>query len=230
MKTFIGKSFAAGAVVFLAASIGAYGQYIYNDSTIDTGNSLTLLNGVTLGDEILMGPASPSYSVTAFSFEVYSPDATFSGDVQMDVSLLPNTGTTYNGYPTPNIATPLYNSGFFTLPTPLTFNDSDVGTVNFDLSLSPVTVPQDFTMAVEVTGLAGGDSVGIELFDPATTGSNYGDYWLNNGSWELLNGSSPTAFGAQVDGTATPEPSPLSLSAVSAALLLGLNWLRRRRV
>jgi hypothetical protein len=102
-------------------------------------------------------------------------------------------------------------------------------TLDFDLLATPVNIPNDFTLAVVVTGLAGGDTVGIELFDPATTGQNFGDYWFNNGGgWQLLTNTVPTDFGAQFLGT-VPEPSSVRLGVAGAALLAGLTWFVRRQ-
>jgi hypothetical protein len=182
---------------------------------------LTLANGQTLGDEIVL--SYPSGSLTNFSIEIYSPNATFSGSVSMDVSLLPNTGGPFNGYPTPNTATPLYDSGAFALSTPRSFAGTVVGTIAFNLSARPVTVTNDFTVAVKVTGLTGADSVGVELFDPATVGANYGDYWLNNGSWGLYTQSQPTAFGTELQGVITPKPFTLKVGAITNHQV-SLSW------
>jgi hypothetical protein len=225
MKTFGLKLIGISGLLF-ALNVGVYGQSIYNNTTTDTGNSLTLVNGETLGDEIVMGNSSPFDSVTGISFELYSVESAFvSEDVQMEVYLLQNNGTPFNGYATPN--TVLYDSGLFSLETPQQFAGSNVGTVD-DTFSSPVTVPQDFTLAVEVTGLSGSDSLGIELFDPPTVGSNYGDYWLNTGSWGLYTNSVPTAFGAQVEGTASPEPSVGILGVLGFGLTSLALYIRRR--
>jgi hypothetical protein len=231
MKTLVWKSLAAGVALYLTASFGACGDILYNNSATDTGNSLDLLNDEMLGNEIIMGNASPFDSVSSFSFEIYSPESSFIGaNVQMEVYLLPNTGTSFNGYPTPNTATPLYDSGLFALQTPQQQEGEVVGTINVNLSLAPVTVPRDFTLAVEVTGLDAADSVGVELFDPPTTGSSYEDYWLNNGGWGLYTNSTGTAFATRFVGTPTPEPSALTLGAAGATImLLGAFAVGRRR-
>jgi hypothetical protein len=207
--------------------VAVYGdQLLYDNSTTDTGNTLSFVNGETIGNEINLAPGITSASVTSFSYEIYSPDVTFSGAVQMEAFLYENNGPgDVNGHPTPSHV--YYDSGVFSLPTPLSFASGVVGTVNFDLSGSPVTVGNDLTLAVLVTGLANTDTLAMELFDPAGTGQNYADYWLNNGSWTLLSTPTKTDFGAQIIGV-VPEPSTVSL-CISGALLLGFIWLRSSR-
>lgn len=213
--------------LLLTISTQAHAGVLYNNSTTDTGNSLSFVNGETIGDEIVMGDPSPLDYVTDFSFEIYSSESVFVGDdVQMEVYLMQNNGTSFNGYPSPN--TVLYDSGLFSLETPQQFTGSDVGTVNVDLSSSPVTIPQDVTLAVEVTGLDAGDNLGIELFDPPTVGQNYDDYWLNNGSWGLYTNTVPTAFGAEVDGTAIPEPSMGMLGFFGFGIASFFLYIRRK--
>jgi hypothetical protein len=233
MKTCFWKAIGAGVGIVLASSVWVRGGTLYDNTTTDKGTSLNFINGYTLGDEIIMGNAFPSDIVSNFSFEIYSPLATFSGgaNVKMEVFLYANDGAPTNGFARPGSS--LYDSGAFTLSTPQQFGGSNVfaATLTFDLSSTPVFVPNDFTLAVKVTGLTGGDTVGMEMFEPATVGRNYGEYWMNNGtSWGLYTNSIPLDFGARFQGTPTvPEPSTLCLGAVGAAFLMGFTWLRRRR-
>jgi hypothetical protein len=185
------------------------------------------VNGTTIGNELVMAGAASFDTLTSFSFEYYSTESAFVGaDVQMVVILYANTGAPFNGYATPS--TILYNSGLFPLSTPQQYVGGNAATLNFDLSTTPVTVPRDFTLAIEVTGLDSGDSVGMELFDPATVGQNSGDYWLNSGrGWELDHNLAgiPTDFGARFEGvSAVPEPT--ACGAIAGAWLLALCSLR----
>jgi len=228
MKTIFQKVVFIGTGLFLAMGLTVHAGLIYNNSTVDTGNSLNLVNGQMTGNEIVMGNPYPSDSLSNFSFEIYSPLATFSGNVQMEVYLYANNGTPFNGYPTPY--TTIYDSGAFALDTPQQFEGMNAVTLDFDLLPTPITVPRDFTLAVVVTGLAGGDTVGMELFDPPTVGQNYGDYWLNSGSgWTLNTNAVPTDFGSQFFGSPIPEPSTGYLGVAGATLLMGLTWLGRRQ-
>ena len=232
MKTCFWKAIGAGVGIVLASSVWVRGGTIYDNTTTDKGTSLSLLNGYTIGDEIIMGNAFQANVVTNFSFEIYSSQATFTGgaNVKMEVFLYQNNGATTNGFAKPG--TVQYDSGAFTLSTPQQFGGSNVfvATLTFDLSSTPVLVPHDFTLGVKVTGLSGADTVGMEMFEPATVGNNYGEYWMNNGSWDLYTNSVVADFGARFQGTGSvPEPSTLCLGAVGAAFLMGFTWLRRRR-
>ena len=119
-------------------------------------------------------------------------------------------------------------SDSFSLLTPQQYVGGNFATLNFDLSATPVTVPHDFTFAIEVTGLVGTDYVGMELFDPATVGQNHGDYWLNSGSGWVLDqvAGVSTDFGAQFLGSAIPDPAPTAMLLGMA--LASLGFLRRK--
>jgi hypothetical protein len=229
MKIFAQKIIAAGVGVLLLTGVPVYGGILYNNSTTDLGHSLNFTNGQAIGNQVFMGNGYTSATLTNFSFEIYSSLASFAGtNVQMNVFLYANNGALTNGFAMPNQI--LYTSGLFTLPTPQSFTGgTNVGTVSFP-GLS-VSLPNNtFTLAAVVTGLASGDTVGMEVFDPPTVGNNYTDYWLQNGagSWALMS-NGVTSFGSQFQGTGVPEPSTLGLSIVGASLLIGSIWLRRRQ-
>ena len=233
MKIFAQKIIAAGVGVLLLTGVPVYGSILYNNTTWDNYSSLNFSNGLTVGNQVVMGSGYTSAILTDFSFEIYSSLAAFnSPNVNMQVFLYANNGALTNGYNMPGTA--LYDSGLFTLPTPQTFPGNlgtNVGTVFFDLSLTPIAVSSSFTLAAVVTGMTGSDAVGMELFNPATVGFNYDDYWLQNGAnWTLMtNSASAIDFGARFNGTGVPEPSTLGLSVVGASLLIGSFWLRRRQ-
>ena len=233
MKILAQKIIAAGVGVLLLTGVPVYGSILYNNSTWDTYSSLNFSNGITVGNQVVMGSGYTSAVLTDFSFEIYSSLAAFnSPNVNMQVFLYANNGALTNGYNMPG--TLLYNSGPFSLPTPQSFSGGqNVGTLDFNLSTTPVFLPSaNFTLAVVVNGMFTGDSVGMELFNPATVGLNYDDYWVQNGtgSWALMTNSvGPVDFGARFNGTGVPEPSTLGLSVVGALLLIGSFWLRRRQ-
>jgi hypothetical protein len=215
MKNLAHKILAVQIGVLLTTGAAVQAIPLYDNSTVDTGSSLNFVNGVTIGNEIKLGSGISSALVTGFSFEIFSTLAAFtSPNVQMQAFLYANNGAPFNGYPTPGTA--LYSSGLFSLQTPQQYSGINAVTLNFN-GLN-VAVGNDFTLAVVVTGLASGDTVGMELFDPATVGQNFGDYWLNNngGGWSLLSTGSRTDFGARIEGTPTPD-------AASTAGLLGLG-------
>jgi len=233
MKIFAQKIIAAGVGVLLLTGVPVYGDILYNNTTTDVGRSLTFINNQAIGNQVVLGNGFTSATVTNFSFEIYSTLPAFAGSVSMQVFLYANNGALTNGYKMPG--TVLYDSLSFTLPTPQSFTSGlNVGTLFFDLSLTPVslTTNNSFTLAAVVTGMSGSDAVGMELFNPATVGLNYDDYWLQNagGSWALMtNSTGPTDFGTLFNGTGVPEPSTLGLSVVGASLLIGSFWLRRRQ-
>ena len=226
MKTILNKIILLGAGILLSAGITARAQVVYQNTTVDTGYSLGLPNGFEVGNEIqLSGGAA---DINSFSFEIYSPNTSFSGSVSMEVYLLQNNGMPFNTYPTPYGV--LYDSGSFALSTPYQYMGQDVETLTFDLSASPVHVPGDCTFAAVVTGLMGADSVSFRLFNPPTVGNAYDDYWANNngGGWKVLtttDANGNNTIGAEFD--VVPEPSTISISAVGVSMLSGLLWLRR---
>jgi hypothetical protein len=226
MKTNVLKSLSI--VILLAITLSVRSEIIYDNSTTDTGTFLGLTNGQLAGDQIIMANTS-SLFLTNFSFEYYSPNTSFSGSVQADVAFYANDGTPFNGYATPG--TSLFDSGPFSINTPFQFNGTNAATLSFDLTGDypyGLLVPTNFTFVVSFTGLASGDVVGVELFNPVTVGQNTPDYWFNNnnGGWQLLTNSVPVNFGAQFQGT-VPEPSVISLAVIGGATLLAA--VRRRR-
>jgi MYXO-CTERM domain-containing protein len=229
MNTFAKSLIAVGAGTILATGY-SYGDVLYDNTTSDSGNSLSFSNGETIGDEIILAnPTATAAFLDGFSFEIYSSESAFvSTGVQMQVQLFANDGAIVNGYASPG--TLLFNDSFALPGTPQQlFSGSDVGLIQEALNPN-VIAPNQFTLAVTVTGLDASDSLGIELFGPApTVGNNYGDYWLNDGSWSLLTNSVPVAFGSQFTGTAAPEPSGLYLGGLGLASLGGFTWLRRRQ-
>lgn len=232
MKTITRKLTVAGAGMFLAAALAAHADTVYDNSSYDSGYSLSFANGRTNGNEIVLGGGMTSATITNFSFELYSSLTTvFSGSVQMRVFLYANDGGLVSGYKSPG--TVLFDSGLFSLQPPSQFpanGSSLVGTVNFNLlnDYSPVSITtSNFTFAAVVTGLVGGDNLGFELFTNASVGLNYGDYWSNDGTgWQLLTTGQPNSIGAQFE--ATPEPSTLCLAAVGGSFLIGSAWRRRQ--
>jgi hypothetical protein len=233
MKNLTHKKLAVQIGILLTSALAAQASSLYNDSTTDTGNSLTFVNGVTIGNEVNLGAGINTALVTDFSFEIYSALATFAGaNVQMEAFLYKNDGPPFNTYPTPN--TVYYDSGKFSLQTPQQSTGGTMDAVTLNFSGVNVIVGNDLTLAVVVTGLASADKVGVELFDPATTGSNHGDYWYNNNGagWALLTNSVPTDFGARINGTPNPAPGAAPDAASTAVLLgaglSGLGFLRRK--
>lgn len=227
-----------GAGFILATAALVHGEILYQNTTVDTGENLNFPDGQTIGQQIWLGTTTPEY-LTNFSFEYYSPNANFSGSVQMEVVLYANDGTpAYHGYDTPG--TVLYNSGWINILSPFAAIGTNYATAVFDRTdllngvgtgASPMLpylfLPTNFTFSVTFSGLSGGDSVGLENYGTPTVGGNYGDYWFyTGGGWELLTNGTPTSFGAQFSGQ-TPEPTVFALGSLGAVMIAGL--IRRRR-
>jgi hypothetical protein len=241
-RTFL-KAMAAGAGIILAGSVGVRADLLYQNTTTQTGPVLTLPNnGDQVGEQIWLGTGVTPEYLTNFSFEYYSPDATWSGTVTADVRFYENDGTPFNTYATPG--TLFYDSGPITFLSPLSYSESSAATAIYDLSdlqyppggmtLDPnFALPANFTFTVTFSGLTGSESVGLPIFEPPTWGTNYGDYWYDlSGNWELLtNALGPVGFGAEFNGspTPTPEPTVLCLGALGAAALTVLARRRQRR-
>jgi hypothetical protein len=236
MKTV--KWLAIGTAVCLFVNFKAAGDVLYNNAANNTGYQLTMANGQQTGSEILLGTPPNSYYLTNFSFN-YSSSGSAWGDVTLDVILQLNDGPTYNGYATPG--TVIYDSGTF---NPANLNgDGGLDFTIDDLSLgdtvplnSNATIANDFTLSFIVTGLTGDDAFALDLYNPATIGANYGDYWLNLGTqaspnWELLTNSisGPVGVASEFYGSVTPAPEP---TVISLGILSGVGLLlaaRRRR-
>jgi hypothetical protein len=233
MKTFAQKITAVGAGIFLAASVASYGTILYSDNTVDTGNSLSFTNGETLGQQLTINGFN-ALTLTNFSFELYSTNVAFSG-VNMDVTLLTNNGVAYNGYATPG--TSFYDSGIFSLQSPVQTLGAGASVETLNFTGLSISMPTNFTLAFNISGLGVNTNIAVELFGTATVGVNNGDYWLNNpnvpGGYELYTNSTPVEFGAQFQGTGTPvptpEPSVICLGAAGMAALMGAIRLRRKK-
>lgn len=240
MKISFLKAITAITGIVLAGNVGVRGDTLYQNTANPSGQVMNLGNNQQIGEQVWLGPTVPEY-LTSFSFEYYSPGPalTYSGSVQMDVRLYANDGTPFNGYATPG--TILFDSGNFALANPWSVNGTNSGTVVFQLSdlLSGTTplnqnlsMPTNFTFSVTVSGMSGGDAVGLPIFgEPPQVGWNAGDYWYDvSGNWQLLT-NGPIAFGAQFLGktTPTPEPTVLCLGALGAAALMVIGRRRQRR-
>jgi len=207
---------------------------IYTSFPKANGNAFSLASGQEIGNEIVLNPGA---TLNSISIEYYSPSATLSSSVGIDVTLYEQNGTAVNGFTTPG--TELFNSGYYyggsagSLPTGyqvVTFTTSDFAAGALNGWAPNYALPTDLTLAVTFTGLDANDVVDLPLAN--TTPGTYGDYWVNNGSGWVLTSDSSTAGNLvmALDGTGTvPEPTTLGLAAIGGAALLGLNKLRRKR-
>jgi hypothetical protein len=216
-------------VVFRAAGTDLYDTYPnYN------GGSFIVTNGEELGNQLFF---NNTFTITNLNFEYYTPDATFSGGVGIDLRFYANDGqTNANGYATPG--TLLFDSGVFNDGSSLPANGpglSGFNTVSYDVSDfgSSRLMPSNFTFTVTFSGLSGSDQIEDPLANPTNMfGESFGDYWLTNsgsGQWELLTNAVPASLVVQIGGTPTPtpEPSVVYLGAVGGGALMLLLGLRK---
>ena len=215
----------------------ARADFIYNNlGNNSTTNALPLNNNLQFGQQVFMDSAALAAApyLTNFAFE-YSIGTMTALTPQIEVQFYNNTGSLINGYASP-AATPFYQTGFFSIATGSGLYLQSLIQANLypgggaDIPLSG-PMPSNFTVIFTVSGLNSGDQVGLPVIynnSPGPiTGTNYADYWQNNGSgWQLVTNSVVTG-GLAMQFQATPEPSVLALGALGA-LLLG-RVVRRRQ-
>lgn len=204
----------------------ASGQIIVYDNLAEEnwglGYPTALVTGNNeVGDEIVLAGGAPQ-TLLGYSLQYYTQ--ALSGDEQMRIRFYRNDGPLVQGAASPGEV--LFDSG--SLPVAQTSGHHVLTLTDLD-----VAVPSSFTWAVQFTGVAAGEEVGVAIHGPAAVGSSQigpsDDFWeVENGSWKLsqLSGEPPppSSFGAQM--TVVPEPGACSLLASLA--LLGLAVYRRR--
>lgn len=206
----------------------AHADVIFNNSTNDLN---TRFNPGTLevGDEILLaGTARYLYN---FSFEYWgtASGASFAGPVEARVQFYVNNGALFNGYPTPG--TNFFDSGWFGgfSPTPRLTLDFTAG--NDFPSTGLLITNSDITWSVTFRGMGAGDNVGVDIYSPPVVGSDYPDYWENNGGWALKTNSIPMDFATVWEASIAPvpEPSAIALLLLGGAGFAGLAGAWRRK-
>jgi hypothetical protein len=206
-------------------------QVIYNDSTNDL---VTRFNPGTyqVGNEIIL--AGDARYLTTFSFEFFGTNTasltSFSQPITCTLTFYQmNPSVLYNGYPTPGTS---FFSESFSVPSP-TDRSTFVFTAGVDFPSGGLFIPtSDMTWTVQFEGMGATDTVGVDLYFPATVGQNYGDYWQNDGtllspSWVLLTNTVPMGFGAYME--AVPEPSNFVLPLAGGLGILSLVRRLRRK-
>jgi hypothetical protein len=182
-----------------------------------------------VGDEIIL--SGPADHVGQFAFEFWgigSDNGEFAGDVQAQVRFYQNDGPLSSGYASPG--TLLFDSGPFPIPaTPR----ATVIFEEFQLdALVPLAgpLPQEFTWTVQFSGLAEGDSAGVDLYSPPVAGQNYNDYWeRDNGEWLLkTNAVAPISFAARLEalsrGVTVTELSTVTNTPVGNQTAITRTW------
>jgi hypothetical protein len=234
MKQLLGIPIIFSAAALICISAGA--DPIFRNSTNDL---VTRFEPGTLevGDEVIL--AGPARYLTNFSFEFWGTNtanaASFAGSVEAKVRFYQNDGALFNGYPTPSNM--IYDSGWFNVSLPTARQTFTFSVGNGDFPFTGLLLPSDtnLTWSVQFTGMGVTDHIGVDLYSPPTVGTDYPDYWENNGtSWSLKTNSiaSQMNFGATFDASIepVPEPSIALLSVFGGALgLAGANRARSRK-
>jgi hypothetical protein len=203
-------------LLFVAST--SVGELVYDNSTTDLDTRFSVGNNL-VGDEIILGGAGRR--ITTFSFQYYG--LTLSGNETAQVRFFANDGTEWLGPGQSGAFRPstlLYDSGSFSIvPT-------NRATLNFDLTLDNVVVPDNFTWTVEFAGVEAGENVGLDLYSPPTVGDSLSDFWFfEAGAWELrTNATTAMNFGARFE--AVPEPSVWALCIVGG--ICGFFLVNRR--
>jgi len=179
-------------------------QYFPAPATLEFGDQITL--------------SGTERTISQFSF-YYFLSGTAASAQNVTLRFYANTGVTNSP-----AATALYTSD--PIPVNLSFNTQ---TINFPLSSNLVTLPNTFTWTVQFSNLTAGQTGGLLLYGPPSSGSSFNDFWQKDGAgnWSTMtiNGGATLAnFAAQV--TAVPEPGVLALGSLGALILAGLRRFR----
>ena len=219
-KSFGSATKAACAVVLGASvSVSAIAQNIVFNNAVN--DLVTRFNPglLEVGDEVLLNGGSGQL-LSKFTFEFYglASGPSFSGAVQAQVRFYTMGPGSYNGYPSPGAV--FYDSGLFSVPSPTSRSTFVFTVADFGALVLP---SDDITWSVQFSGMGSGDEVGVDLYDPSVVGSNFPDYWENNGGWVLkTNNAVHMNFGATFE---TPEPSTVALLVLGG---LGFMFVGRR--
>ena len=182
-----------------------------------------------VGDEITL--AGTERYLTRFDFEYFGTNSAspgnlaFAGNVKADVKIYLNDGPLFNGYATPG--TVVWDSGLFGGFGPTPRSTLIFTVAGGDFPSTGLFLPaNNLTWAVQFSGMAGTDDIGLDIYSPPVVGGTFPDYWQNSGSgWQLLtnNAGIPMNFGARMFASAqpVPEPSMEAFAIVGAIFSLG---------
>jgi len=212
-----------GTALWAAATLqSAHAQILFSNLNTPSGTFNSSANEV--GDEIILADYGTGSTITNFSFEFFATNV--ASTATYNLFLYANDGPpSPSGPATPS--TVLYTD---------TYNFGASGDTNgvFLYNYYPVSVsvPSDFTWAIEFSGLGGGTAGPIlsTSTGAGTVGGNYTAYWLNLGTsaspnWTVAtNADYSINFLFAAEGTPnapTPEPSSFALMGMGIAGLAG---------
>ena len=208
------------AVFSALLPLGALGQQqtiVYDNSTTDLNQTYFGGDGVEFGDQVTLGGADRI--ITDFKFE-YFLGSNVNGNENLQLAVYANDG------PSITVATPGGGTRIVETPKTLLYT-SPVLAMQSGFNTAEATgfsfnAPDTLTWTVTMTGIDQGETAGLILRDPPTTGTSFADFWQNNnGTWNtylLDNGNTAVNFAARI--SAVPEPT-----SFACILLAGLSWL-----
>ena len=183
----------------VAQDAGMSGVVVYDNWTNNLGQPFGP-GSVEVGNQITL--AGTQRYASRFGFGYWGSNTVqsgFEGQVEARVRFYRNDGAVVSGG---NAApgTVLYDSGAIGLAVT---NNGSVVIENFQSGATVVplvgALPDAFTWTVQLSGLSGNDTAGLNLFGPPVTGDVRNDYWANStGGWSLQTNNAGSDFGAQL--------------------------------
>jgi hypothetical protein len=123
------------AAIILAGSAGVRANtLLYQNTATNLGYNLNFNNNDLIRQQIWLGTGALPLNLTGFSFEHYSPNASWAGSVTADISFNENNGPLSNGYNAPG--TLFFNSGTFSLTPALSYSPSSQAVLAFDTTIA----------------------------------------------------------------------------------------------
>lgn len=214
------KTLMAASLIAAAASVQAEVVYSNTNSYLNQNFNAGTLE---IGDELNL--AGTGRQLSAFDFQYFGIN--LDGNEQAQVRIYANDGLPPIGNSLANKpGTVLWDSGLFNV------GNSTGSRLNWSVALgnlpANVVLPNRITFSVKFTNIDAGDSAGVALYDPPTTGFSVRDFWENTdglGDWRLqTNATFVMNFGSSVQ--AVPEPSFWALAIAGG--LCGFFLMRRR--
>ena len=257
MKTSaLATKLAVGFGLLATAGLSVQAAVVYNNlapSSTDytqrfnagnTGGTSSLVGDeVTLGGPVTGGAGADHATLSLFQFDMWASGIASPvlnpAQIQAQVRFYANDGAPLGTQGTHLPGSTLWDSGLFpitiqnTSSTDVLPGDVTLYNIAFTTDVAGLVVPQDFTWAIQFSGLGANGMAGPLLWDPNSVGSSYPDYWFYNdttSAWELRGaGSTIWNFASEFEGTAVPEPAPIL--AMACVILVGgmVAWRARSK-